>query len=135
MRNPKTVSALIRILYAVCMAGAAFNHARIVLIHGLHWDYGGVHPLLAGFWTALTFIDPVAVVLLVARPLAGLALTAAIIGADVAVNTWGGLAYGFDWAAFGAQALFLLLVLATIRPAWRGAKINACATTIVQHNP
>jgi hypothetical protein len=132
--QPDTTSTRIRILYAVCMAGAAFNHARIVLAHGLHWNYGGVHPLLAGFWTALAFIDPLAVVLLFARPRAGLALTAAVIVIDVAVNACAGLAYGFDRAAFRAQMLFLVVVLATLRPAWRGVKINACATTNVQHN-
>jgi hypothetical protein len=68
------------------------------------------------------------------QPRAGLALTAAVIVIDVAVNACAGLAYGFDRAAFGAQMLFLVVVLATLRPAWRGVKINACATTNVQHN-
>jgi hypothetical protein len=122
MPSPKTTALLVRTLYAVCMLGAAFNHARIVLAHGLAWRYGGVHPLLAGFWTSLTFIDRLAVLLLIVRPRAGLALTAAVIVVDVAVNACAGLAYGFDWAAFGAQALFLAIVLATLRPAWRYCK-------------
>lgn len=133
MRNPKTTAIVIRTLYALCMAGAAFNHARIVLAHGLGWNYGGVHPLLATFWTALTFIDPLAVILLVLRPRAGLALTAAVIVCDVIVNACAGLAYAFDWAAFGAQVLFLVVVLATFGAAWRGSKKDACATSNVHH--
>lgn len=39
-----------------------------------------------------------------------------------AVNACAGLAYGMDWAAFVAQALFLAIVLATVRPAWRNCK-------------
>lgn len=133
MRNPKTTAIAIRVLYAVCMTGAAFNHARIVVAHGLNWDYGGVHPLLAFFWTALTFVDPLAVILLALRPRTGLLLTAAIIVVDVIVNACAGFAYGVDWAAFGAQALFLAVVLATFRAAWRGSKKDASATSNVHH--
>jgi hypothetical protein len=133
MRRPNTASIIIRTLYALCMAGAAFNHARIVADHGLTWQYGGVHPLLALFWTALTFIDPLAVVLLIVRPRAGLLLTAAIIGIDVIVNGCAGFTYGIDWAAFGAQALFLVIVLATLRPALRGTKKDVSETSIVHH--
>lgn len=108
----------IRILYAVCMAGAAWNHARIVFEHGLRWDYGGIHPFVATFWTALTFLDTLAVLLLLAWPRAGLALTAGIIVADVGVNAGVGLAYGFDVASFVAQCVFLIFVSCTVRRAW-----------------
>lgn len=107
-------------LYAVCLAVAAFNHARILIEHGIWWNYGGIHPLFAAFWTSLTFFDSLAVVLLLTRPRAGLVLTMAIIATDVLVNTSIGLIYGFDWASFGVQILFLLFVLATVRRAWRG---------------
>jgi hypothetical protein len=120
MPNPTKLSTAVRGLYAVCMAGAAFNHARIVAEHGLFWDYGGIAPFYAVFWTSLTFIDTLAVLLLLVRPRAGLALTAATIIIDVLVNATAGLRYGFDWAAFDAQCLFLVIVLATIAPAWRG---------------
>jgi hypothetical protein len=120
MPKPKNLSTALRGLYALCMAGAAFNHARIVAEHGLLWDYGGIHPFYAVFWTSLTFVDALAVLLLLARPRAGLALTAAVIVIDVLVNASVGLRYGFDWAAFGAQCLFLVIVLATVGPAWRG---------------
>src|SRR5438067_12184525 len=43
---------------------------------------------------------------------------------DVLVNATVALRYGFDWAAFGAQCLFVVIVLATVGPAWRGCAIN-----------
>jgi len=112
-------SFLIRLIYAICLAGATFNHARVVAAYCLNWNYGGLPAFVCIFWTALTFIDPLAVILLMAKPLWGLGLTAAIIVCDVAVNSWVGLTYGFDIASFLAQALFLLFVLATVGIAWR----------------
>ncbi|OYO27988.1 hypothetical protein CD932_23070 [Janthinobacterium sp. PC23-8] len=109
----------IRLVYALCLSGATLNHARSVLEHGLAWDYGGVPPFVSAFWTALTFIDALAVLLLFARPRAGLLLTVAIMVADVAVNGWVGMTYGFDVAAFSAQFVFMLFVLGTVRMAWR----------------
>lgn len=134
MRLIAPASNLVRGFYILCLAGAAFNHARILAEHGLWWDYGGIHPFIAGFWTALTLFDSLAIALLLFAPRAGLALTTTIIVADVAVNACAGLAYGFDWRAFGAQALFLGIVLATVGPAWRdldrrnrvGRTANAC---------
>lgn len=86
---------------------------------GLKWDYGGVPLFVSTFWTALTFIDALAVILLFARPRYGLVTTVAIIVSDVAVNTWVGMVYGIDVAAFSAQMVFLLFVLLTVRTVWR----------------
>jgi hypothetical protein len=123
MKNPP---AVIRILYAVCLAAATWNHARIVFEHGVAWDYGGVPPFVAAFWTSLTFFDALAVVLLLARPRAGVALAALIIVCDVMVNAYVGLAYGFDVASFAVQCLFLVFVLGTVRTAWpRTPQLNA----------
>jgi hypothetical protein len=116
IRHP---SFLIRLVYAICLAGAACNHARVVAAYGLDWNYGGLPEFVCVFWTALTFIDSLAVILLMARPLFGLGLTVAIIACDVAVNSWVGVTYGFDVASFLAQALFLLFVMATVGIAWR----------------
>jgi hypothetical protein len=114
--RPATV---LRAIYTLALLGATFNHARIVLAHGLDWDYGGLPGFVTRFWTALTFLDPLAVLLLWLAPRAGLAATAAIMVADVLVNASVGLRYGFDWAAFAAQFIFLVFVLCTLRPMWR----------------
>lgn len=116
MRNP---SFLLRLSYAICLAGASFNHARIVAAHGLDWNYGGLPMFVCVFWTALTFVDALAVILLMTTPLLGLGLTTAIIVCDVVINAWVGMKYGFDVAAFSAQALFLVFVISTVGIAWR----------------
>jgi len=116
MRNP---SFLIRLIYAICLAGASFNHARIVASHGLDWNYGGLPVFVCVFWTALTFVDALAVILLIIKPILGLGLTTAIIVCDVAINAWVGTKYGIDVAAFSAQALFLIFVISTVGIAWR----------------
>lgn len=121
MKKVRNTSFLIRLVYAICLAGATYNHARIVVAYGLDWNYGGLPMPVCMFWTALTFVDPLAAVLLMTRPLPGLALTVAIIVSDVVVNAWVGATYGFDVAAFSAQVLFLVFVMSTVRIAWRGA--------------
>jgi len=108
----------IRVLYALCLSGAAYNHLRIALDHGLWWDYGGIPLFYQVFWTSLTFLDPLAVLLLLVRPRAGLLLTAAIIVVDVLVNASATFVIGPDWQSLGAQLLFMAFVLATIGRAW-----------------
>ena len=51
-----------------------------------------------------------------------LVLTVAIIVSDVAVNSWVGMEYGIDAAAFAAQVVFLLFVLFTARRAWHAVE-------------
>ncbi len=119
---------LLRLIYAVCLAGATFNHARIIAAHGWGWDYGGVSRFSALYWTSLTFLDPLAVVLLFARPRWGLALTVAIMLTDVAHNGGLTLLYGGGWRDWLAdenlvlQSLFLVFVLASIGVAWRALR-------------
>lgn len=105
-------------MYVVCMTGAAWNHARILIEHGIWWNYGGIHPVYATFWTSLTFFDSLAVLLLFARPRAGLVMTTLIIVSDVLINACVGLTYGFDAASFVAQFIFMVFVLGTVRRAW-----------------
>jgi uncharacterized protein YybS (DUF2232 family) len=90
-----------------------------VVAHGIEWNYGGLPVFVCVFWTALTFVDPLAVILLMAKPIPGLALAAAIIVCDVVINSWVGMTYGFDIASFLAQALFLVFVMSTVGIAWR----------------
>jgi len=112
-------SLLIRVIYAICLTGATYNHASTVAAHGLFWNYGGLPVFICSFWTALTFIDAGAVILLMTKPLPGLALASAIIVCDVIINSWVGVTYGFDIPAFLAQVLFLTFVMSTVSIAWR----------------
>jgi hypothetical protein len=119
VKTVRNSSFLIRLIYAICLAGASFNHARIVAAHGLDWNYGGLPVFVCVFWTALTFVDALAVILLMTKPILGLCLATAIIVCDVVINAWVGVSYGFDVASFVAQALFLLFVMSTVGIAWR----------------
>ena len=118
MQTVRNRSFVIRLIYAICLAGASFNHARTVTAHGLDWNYGGLPVFVCVFWTALTFVDALAVVLLMTKPLLGLGLTTAIIVCDVVINSWVGMNYSFDVASFSAQALFLVFVISTVGSAW-----------------
>ena len=117
---------LIRIVYALCLAGATINHLRAVLARGFLPDE---LPLPTGiYWSALTFLDPLAVLLLFVRPRAGVVLTAAIIVSDVVHNLWFMAARSSSGSFYQdvarnpfmmSQIGFMLFVAATARMAWR----------------
>ncbi|WP_332878902.1 hypothetical protein [Massilia sp. S19_KUP03_FR1] len=112
-------SFYVRMVYFVCLAGASVNHARANIAHGLLWDYGGVPLVSSIFWTALTFLDPLAAILLLVRPRWGVGMTVAIIVVDVLHNSW--LNDYLDVppsAAYYAQVAFLILVASTAKIAW-----------------
>lgn len=112
-------SRIIRCIWAACLLLAGLNHARILLQHGLLWDYGGVGWASAAYWSSLTILDPLAAALLFARPRWGIVAAAILIATNVAHNL------AITRAAFSPQLLsqiaFLLFVAATARTAWRGA--------------
>ncbi len=118
MRTLRPSPLTIRIIYAICLAGAGVNHGRVLYEHGLSWDYGGMPLFVCAYWTTLTFLDPLAAFLLLARPRLGVMLTVAIISSDVALNAWVAAKFGIQLDAFIAQVLFLGFVLATARLAW-----------------
>lgn len=124
VKTVRNSSFLIRLIYAICLAGASFNHVRIVAAHGLDWNYGGLPVFVCVFWTALTFVDALAVILLMTKPILGLGLTVAIIVCDVVINAWVGMRYGIDVASFVAQALFLVFVISTVGIAWRSESVK-----------
>jgi hypothetical protein len=58
---------------------------------------------VCAYWTSLTFFDPLAVVLLLAKPRLGVMLPVAIITRDVVLDAWVGATRGFQVGAFIAQ--------------------------------
>ena len=64
------------------------------------------------YWTALTFLDALAAVLLLLRPRTGLALTSLIIASDVAVNLFARFYLDLHLrpVALTLQLLFLVVV-------------------------
>ncbi|MBN3808690.1 hypothetical protein [Paraburkholderia sp. Ac-20347] len=108
-------STVIRALFAVCLLAATFNHVHAILQNGWLWDYGyGNRIALASkiYWDALTFLDPLAALLLFVKPRLGIWLTVSIIFSDVVHNTYY-VAANDQWSApfYLAQVGFLVVVL------------------------
>lgn len=115
-------SFAIRVLFACCLLVATTNHLRADFQHGFFWDYGygnGAYWASRVFWGALTILDPLAALLLFIKPRTGIALTAAIIIADVAHNTFY-VAVNQQWLEpfYLSQVAFLLAVLLLSPVAW-----------------
>lgn len=112
-------SFYIRLIYFFCLAGASVNHAGANLAHGLLWDYGGVPLVSSMFWTSLTFLDPLAAILLLVRPRWGVGMTVAIIVVDVLHNSWlNHYLAVLPSAAYYAQVAFLVFVASSAKTAW-----------------
>jgi hypothetical protein len=117
-----SASFSIRVLFACCLWVATANHLRADFEHGFFWDYGygnGAYWASRMFWGALTILDPLAALLLFIKPRAGIALTAAIIIADVAHNTFY-VALNQQWLEpfYLSQVVFLLAVVLLSPVAW-----------------
>jgi hypothetical protein len=122
-------SLIVRRIWAACLLLAGANHARILVEHGLFWDYHGVGLPSAVYWSSLTILDPLVALLLFVRPKIGIPGTVLLIATNVAHN----LAVtarsdpGGDLVTLAAsspglvsQILFLIFVAATAHIAWKG---------------
>lgn len=116
-----------RAIWAACLLLATFNHARILMQHGLAWDYGGVSVVSAVYWSSLTLLDPLVAALLFARPKIGVLLTITLIITNVVHNLAVTAAFApkdgllaalaSSWTMI-SQMAFMLFVVATARTAW-----------------
>ena len=108
---PRTVL----ILFALCLLGACAVHVADLWQHGWLPYHFAPFPLNA-YWTALTFLDAVAAVLLLCRPRTGLALALLIIASDVALNLFSRfyLHLHLRALALSLQLLFFVAVVAAI---------------------
>jgi hypothetical protein len=114
-------ASLLRVIYAICLLGGMSTHVATLWQHGLFWDYGGVPLLTRVYWTLLTFLDPLAAILLFVYPRVGLFATLAIISTDVAHNLWFCAHYHtpLNWM-IASQCTFLVFVLVSFPSVWRG---------------
>lgn len=119
----------IRVVYALCLGGATINHMRAVLTYG--WLRYDVSMATAVYWSSLTFLDPLAALLLFIRPRVGVALTVAIILSDVAHNLWFRAAHPLSTSLIKdvtssflmmSQIAFLVFVTFTAPMIWRRTK-------------
>ena len=121
-------SVIVRSIWAACLLIGGLNHARILLQHGLLWDYGGVAWASAAYWSSLTIIDPLTAALLFVRPRAGIVLTVLLIVTNVvhnltvtAQNSPEGelLTDALSNPFILSQIGFMVFVGATVRVAWK----------------
>jgi hypothetical protein len=122
-------STIVRSIWAACLLVAGLNHARLLIQHGLSWDYGGLNPFSAAYQSSLTLIDPLVAALLLIRPKVGIVATVVLIVTNVTHN----LAVTAQLAPAGefltrashpvtlSQIGFMLFVVATAPMARRGA--------------
>ena len=121
-------SFVLRSVYATCLAYATAPHVSYELRYGLFLT--GLEPLgfplpVRLYWASLTFLDPLAAVLLFVRPRQGLILCFAIIVTDVFNNSW--VLYHFPSRSvlnLGLEIAFLIFVLTTVRYAWEGLPVG-----------
>jgi hypothetical protein len=124
-------SLITRSIWAACLLIGGANHARTLLKRGLLWDYGGVGWASSAYWSSLTILDPIAAVLLFARPKVGILSTIVLIVTNVVHN----LAVTAQHVPKGefltraasdpfiiSQIGFMIFVGATARIAWKGGQ-------------
>ena len=123
-------SIIVRGIWAACLLVAGLNHARLLVQHGLSWDYGGLNPTSAAYQSSLTLIDPLVAALLFIKPKVGITATTILIVTNVIHN----LATTAHFAPAGefltrashpvilSQIAFMLFVIATARIAWLGSE-------------
>jgi hypothetical protein len=120
---------IVRSLWAACLLIGGLNHARILLRHGLSWDYGGIGWPSAAYWTSLTILDPIAAALLFLRPKVGIVSAILLIATNVIHNLAISARYAPEENLLTlatanpfiiSQIGFLLFVGATARIAWKG---------------
>ncbi len=121
-------SLIVRSIWAACLLVAGANHARILLRHGLFWDYGGVAWPSAVYLSSLTIVDPLVAALLFVRPRLGIVSTIVLIVTNV-IHNLASVAYYAPEGEFLTRAShpimlsqlgFMLFVAATARIAWKG---------------
>ncbi len=115
------VSQSLRLVYAACLLGAAYNHAVIMFSHGIYYDFGGRPWPICAFWTSLTVIDPAVAIALFVWSRLGVVSTGVLIVSDVIVNAAVALAdgqrLGFGHSGYlmlAEQVAFMIFVLLTL---------------------
>lgn len=115
MASPFALGRPILGLLAFCLLGAGLGHV-IQLWQGGWLPYRFAPLSLNAYWTALTFLDPIAAILLLWRPRIGLILALLIIISDVAINFFARFYLGFHLStlALTLQSFFLVAVVSVI---------------------
>jgi hypothetical protein len=116
-----TVKVLFAV-YALCFLWGTKNHI-VDLRHGGFLPYTYAPLPFNIYWTALTVLDPLTVLLFFVRPYAGMVLAVSIMGSDIAVNLYAHYVLFHKSTVLDAtllsQIAFALFLFATVPMAWK----------------
>jgi hypothetical protein len=128
---PKAVKFLFAV-YALCFLWGTKNHV-VDLWHGGFLPYSYAPLPFNLYWTTLTVLDPLAVLLLFVLPYHGMVLAVAIMGSDIAVNLYANyvLLHGNSVpdATLVSQIVFGLFLFVTVPIAWKRLRKSQVSQT------
>jgi len=113
-------------VYILAFSGAAYNHIHV--LKGGWFPYNRWNePFIFNFyWTSLTFLDPLSIIILLFNLRVGLWLYLAVMVSDVSINLFSSFVYWkipiFQQYALISQILFLLFLIVTFKRMNRLAK-------------
>ncbi len=119
-KSARTADRIIILIYILAFTGASYNHIADLARHGLfpYTSLFGVPPALNIYWTSLTLLDPLAILLLFLRPRAGCLFYLLIMLTDVPINIYANMVYWeqplFESPGLIMQIAFLLFLLLTV---------------------
>ncbi len=120
---------IVRIIFAIYILGFTYgtrNHIVDICNDGL-LGYTYVPLPINIYWTSLTVLDPLAIILLLFSPHSGMVLSMFIMATDIAINMSVGLYYYFQTGIFTLDRLHLqicfgIFIFVTVPIAWRRIK-------------
>lgn len=128
---PRTVKVLFAV-YALCFLWGTKNHLAD-LWHGGFLPYTYAPLPFNIYWTTLTVLDPLAVLMLFALPYPGMVLAVSIMVSDIAVNLYAHyvLLHGSTVpdATLFSQIAFGLFLFVTVPIAWKRLRKSQVSQT------
>ncbi len=115
----------ILVFFVLALLVATYNHINDICIGGLfpYTERWGTPEIFNWYWTSLTLLDPLAVILLVFHTRAGYVAALCIMFTDVPINLY---ANAYYWHIpllynylFLMQIAFLVFLLVTSRRVWK----------------
>jgi hypothetical protein len=115
-------------IYVIAFLGATFNHVSDLVRGGLfpYTVWWGVPLCLNVYWTSLTILDPLAIVLLLGRVRIGCVCYLLIMISDVAINIYADIVYWkqplLQSHGLMLQTGFLVFLILTVGKIWNAAR-------------
>lgn len=125
IRQNGWAEALVPVTFILAFGVAAGNHVIDIARGGLfpYARWYGAPESLNVFWTSLTLLDPLAVLVLLYHVRAGYLVGLGIMFADVPVNVHASIHYWklplYQNTSLIMQTAFLMFLLVTVRRVWR----------------